>query len=79
MAIRIQGQRQGWCASVPVYGAEAVMRQLYAGHALSGTPIILAGDFNLTKNELLDAMQTTANGREWGVLGNDRDFMMPCA
>lgn len=55
------------------------MRQLYAGHALSGTPIILAGDFNLTKNELLDAMQTTANGREWGVLGNDRDFMMPCA
>ena len=71
---QIDGRR----ASVPVSGAEAVMRHMYSGHALHGKPVILAGDLNLTRDELLDAMQTTTNGREWGVLGNDKNFVMPC-
>ena len=78
VAIRTHAQRRTQHASVPVSGAEAVMRQLCAGHALYGRPIILAGDFNLNKTELEHTMQTTPNGREWGVLGNDKDFIMPC-
>ena len=54
------------------------MRQLYAGRALYGRPIVLAGEFNLNRDGLQATMQSIPSGREWGVLGNDKDFIMPC-
>ena len=54
------------------------MRQMYAGHALYGRPIILAGDLNLRPCELKEVLVTTEHGHEWGFLGSNKDFIMPC-
>ena len=64
---------------VPVSGAEAVMNHMRAKyvHRTPVTPVIVAGDFNITRHVLLST--TGDNDSRWGAVGNDKDFIMPCA
>lgn len=59
-----------------VSGVEAVMRWMYEDHVRHGTPVILAGDFNLTSDDVQWTMESA--DREWGAMGSNRDFILPC-